>query len=72
MKIAVLSTNKSLYSTRRLIEAGKERGHEMPVVNHKHCYMNITSHKPSIHLRGEEIKGVDAIIPRIGLSLIHI
>ena len=69
MKIAVLSTNKELYSTRRLIEAGEERGHEMLVINHKRCYMNITSHKPSIHLKGESITGVDAIIPRIGASV---
>ena len=69
MKIAVLSTNKALYSTKRLVEAGKERGHDMLVVNHKQCYMNITSHKPSIHRKGESITGVDAIIPRIGASV---
>jgi ribosomal protein S6--L-glutamate ligase len=69
MKIAILSTNKNLYSTARLVEAGRERGHEMPVINHKHCYMNITSHNPSIHLKGEAITGVDAVIPRIGASV---
>ena len=69
MKIAVLSTNKELYSTRRLVEAGIERGHDMPIINHKRCYMNITSHNPSIHIRGEAITGVDAIIPRIGASV---
>jgi len=69
MKIGILSTNKNLYSTRRLVEAGKERGHEMPVINHKHCYMNITSHHPSVHLKGEKIIGIDAIIPRIGASV---
>ena len=69
MKIGILSTNKNLYSTRRLVEAGIERGHEMPVINHKRCYMNITSHNPSIHFKGEAITGVDAIIPRIGASV---
>jgi len=69
MKIAVLSTNRNLYSTKRLVEAGEERGHEMPVINHKRCYMNITSHNPSIHIKGEAITGVDAIIPRIGASV---
>ena len=69
MKIAVLSTNRNLYSTRRLVEAGEMRGHEMPVINHKRCYMNITSHNPSIHIKGEAITGVDAIIPRIGASV---
>ena len=69
MKIAVLSTNPKLYSTQRLLEAGRERGHRMLVVNHKRCYMNITTHRPSVHYKGEAIEGVDAIIPRIGASV---
>jgi ribosomal protein S6--L-glutamate ligase len=69
MKIGILSTNKNLYSTKRLVEAGAERGHEMLVINHKRCYMNITSHSPSVHLNGQAIEGVDAIIPRIGASV---
>jgi ribosomal protein S6--L-glutamate ligase len=69
MKIAVLSTNPKLYSTRRLIEAGEQRGHEMKVINHKRAYMNIASHRPEIHYKGESIGDVDAIIPRIGASI---
>jgi len=69
MKIGILSTNGKLYSTQRLVEAGKERGHDMLVINHKHCYMNITSHSPSVHYKGEAITGIDAIIPRIGASI---
>ena len=69
MKIAILSTNRNLYSTRRLVEAGAERGHEMPVYNHKRCYMNIMSSNPEIHYNGAAIHGVDAIIPRIGASV---
>ena len=69
MKIGVLSTNRNLYSTRRIVEAGKECGHEMLVINHKQCYMNITSHNPSVHWKGEAIEGIDAIIPRIGASV---
>jgi len=69
MKIVVLSTNGRLYSTRRLMEAGKERGHEMLLLNHKRCYMNIASHRPSVHYKGEAVEGVDAVIPRIGASV---
>lgn len=69
MNIGILSTNRNLYSTRRLIEAGEERGHEMRVINHKRCYMNITSHKPSVHFKGDKIEGLDAVIPRIGASV---
>ena len=69
MKIGILSTNRNLYSTKRLVEACKQRGHEVLVINHKQCYMNITSHNPSVHWKGEAIEGVDAIIPRIGASV---
>ena len=69
MKIGVLSTNRNLYSTKRLVQAGRERGHEVLVINHKQCYMNITSHNPSVHWKGEAIEGLDAIIPRIGASV---
>jgi ribosomal protein S6--L-glutamate ligase len=69
MNIGILSTNRNLYSTRRLVEAGQARGHTMRVINHKRCYMNITSHNPSVHLKGERIEGLDAVIPRIGASV---
>ena len=69
MKIAILSRNKALYSTRRLIEAAEQRGHEVRVLDALRCYMNITSTNPSIHYRGEDLKGFDAVIPRIGASI---
>ncbi len=69
MKIAVLSRNARLYSTRRLIEAAKKRGHDVRVLDVLRCYMNITSHKPSIHYKGEDLDSFDAVIPRIGASV---
>jgi len=69
MKIALLSRNKNLYSSRRLIEAAESRGHEVRVLDVLRCYMNITSSRPSIHYKGEELEGFDAIIPRIGASV---
>jgi len=69
MKIALLSRNTKLYSTRRLVEAAKARGHEIRVLDVLRCYMNITSMRPSIHYKGEDLKGFDAIIPRIGASV---
>ncbi len=68
MKIAILSRNKKLYSTQRLVEAGTQRGHEMRVIDYVRCHMNITAHRPSIFLNEEELQGFDAIIPRIGAS----
>ncbi len=69
MKIVILSRNPKLYSTRRLVEAAQERGHEIMILDVLRAYMNITSHKPSIHYKGQVIEGVDAIIPRIGASV---
>lgn len=69
MKIAVLSRNSKLYSTRRLIEAAESRGHEVRVLDVLRCYMSITSHRPSIHYKGEDLTGFDAVIPRIGASV---
>jgi ribosomal protein S6--L-glutamate ligase len=69
MKIAILSRNKNLYSTKRLIEVAKDRGHEVRVIDILRCYMNITSMRPSIHYGGEVLEGFDAVIPRIGASV---
>lgn len=68
MKILVLSRKSSLYSTRRLVEAGEQRGHELRVVDYLRCYMNITANRPSVIYRGEHLDGFDAVIPRIGAS----
>jgi ribosomal protein S6--L-glutamate ligase len=68
MKIAILSQDVTLYSTRRLKEAGEERGHEMRVINYLRCYMNITSHKPTVIYQGNPLENFDAIIPRIAAS----
>jgi len=69
MKIAILSRNAKLYSTRRLIEAAEQRDHEVRVLDPLRCYMNITSMRPSIHYKGEVLTGFDAVIPRIGASV---
>ena len=69
MRIAVLSRNRKLYSTRRLVEAGEQRGHVMRVIDVLRCYMDITSHNPTIHYKGEELTGFDAVVPRIGASV---
>ncbi len=68
MKIAILSRKKHLYSTKRLVAAGRARGHEVHVIDTLRCYMNITAERPSIHYQGKALTGYDAIIPRIGAS----
>lgn len=69
MRIAILSRNPKLYSTRRLKEAGIEKGHEVDIIDTMHCYMDITSAKPSVRYKGKRLPFYDAVIPRIGASV---
>ncbi|OAB61346.1 ribosomal protein S6 modification protein [Leptolyngbya valderiana BDU 20041] len=69
MRIAIMSRSKSIYSTRRLIEAAESKGHEVQVVDTTRCYMNIASHRPTMHYRGKLLEPFDAVIPRIGASI---
>ena len=69
MKIAILSTMKNLYSTRRLVEAAQARGHECVVIDHSKCYVGIKQGLPSIHYNGQDISDIDAVVPRIGASV---
>ncbi|ABD81292.1 30S ribosomal protein S6--L-glutamate ligase [Saccharophagus degradans] len=69
MRIAVLSRNPNLYSTRRLKEAGEARGHTVDIIDTLHCYMDITMSRPAVRYHGEELPYYDAVIPRIGASI---
>ncbi|MFO1242414.1 MAG: 30S ribosomal protein S6--L-glutamate ligase [Rickettsiales bacterium] len=70
LSIAVLGNNPELYSNKRIIEAGEQRGHTMRFINVKYCYMNISASHSLIHYRGGEILDkVDAIIPRLRPSM---
>jgi ribosomal protein S6--L-glutamate ligase len=69
MKIGILSRKEGLYSTRRLVEAVQQRGHEVHVIDHMRCYMDVTSARPGIHYKGQPLVGFDAVIPRIGASV---
>ncbi len=69
MRIAILSRNTNLYSTRRLVEAATKAGHEVRVLDTLRCYMDIATAKPGISYRGERLDDFDAVIPRIGASI---
>lgn len=69
MHIAILSANPNLYSTKRLVEAAKQRGHDALIVNHLQCQVMIEGGNPSVLLRGLPLQHVDAVIPRIGASV---
>ena len=66
LRIALLATDPELYSNRRLIEAGEERGHRMEFLGVKQCYMRLDAQRPEMHYRGRDVlERFDAVIPRI-------
>jgi ribosomal protein S6--L-glutamate ligase len=69
MNIVVLSRDPKLYSTRRLVEAAHQRGHQVRVVDHVKCDIVIEQKNPQVFYKGEPITRTDAVIPRIGASV---
>ncbi|NVK63347.1 MAG: 30S ribosomal protein S6--L-glutamate ligase [Flavobacteriales bacterium] len=69
LQIAILSRNVKLYSTQRLIEAAKKRGHEVIIVDPLQCQIEIEKKNPRIYYKGKYLDDVDAIIPRVGASI---
>lgn len=69
MKIGILSRNSDLYSTRRLVEAAKVAGHEVLVVDHLKCNIEVDDSGPSLYYGEQYLTGFDAVIPRIGASV---
>lgn len=68
MKIAILSKGSANYSTKRLKEVAKARGHEVRVINYAKCYVAIEKNQPVVRYKGESLDHFDAIIPRIAQS----
>lgn len=69
LRIVILSRNRALYSTKRLVEAIESRGHRALVLDHLKCDIVIEQDRPSIIYNGETIKNIAAVIPRIGASV---
>ena len=69
MRIAVLSRNPKLYSTSRLVEAARARGHELDVIDPIGCVLVISRYTHKMYARGREVRGYDVVIPRIGASI---
>ena len=64
MKIAILSRNSSLYSTRRLVEAAQQRGHDAHVIDHLRCNIEIEQRGPSLYYGDQYLENFQAVIPR--------
>jgi len=72
LKIGLLASNPDLYSNRRIIEAGEQRGHQIEFFNIKQCYIKLDARTPEVHYRGGRIlNDLDAVIPRIRPSMTY-
>ena len=70
LKIGLLASNPNLYSNRRIVEAGQQKGHNIEFLNIKDCYIKLDGKKPEVHYRGGRVlDDFDAIIPRIKPSM---
>jgi len=69
MRLAILSRNETLYSTRALVEAAAQRGHDVQVMDTLAFDIRVARRKPELFYRGEPVGGIDAVIPRIGASI---
>ncbi|WP_373069448.1 30S ribosomal protein S6--L-glutamate ligase [Sulfurimonas sp.] len=68
MRVYILSRNADLYSTKRLVEAGQEKGWEIEVIDYLKCSIEIMKGELKVNYKGKELPTPDAIIPRIGAS----
>lgn len=69
MKIAILSNGPGNYSTKRLKEEAKKRGHDVTVIKYRDCYASIEKNNPTVSYKGEDLAKFDAIIPRIAANM---
>ena len=69
MRIAILSNGTGNYSTKRLVEEAKKRGHQVKVIKYRECYASIEQNNPTVSYRGEDLGRYDAIIPRIASNM---
>lgn len=71
MNLGILSVGPNLYSTRRLIEAAKQRGHETEVLNTLSFAISLEEEYPDLFYKGTPVAHFDGIIPRIGASITY-
>src|SRR5512141_521448 len=67
--VAILSRNRRLYSTRRLVEATRALGHDAKVLDTLRCNLVLARDRPRIFYKGAEVREIGVVIPRIGASI---
>ena len=67
--LCILSRKKSLYSTRRLVEAAKAQGHRAVVLDTLRCHIVVEKGAPTVYCGAERVQAPDVLLPRIGASV---
>lgn len=71
MKLAILSRSSKIYSTKRLLEAAKSRGHKVQVLDTLQFALDLEEESPDLYYKRKRLSHYDAIIPRIGTSVTY-
>src|SRR2546430_41335 len=69
MRLAILSRNPTLYSTRVLAETARARGHDCAILDTLQFDILVGKRKADLLYQGQPVKPYDAIIPRVGASI---
>ena len=69
MRILILSNGNGNYSTKRLVEVAKSRGHTVKVLKYKNAWASINLKNPWVKYNGKIVENWDAIIPRIANNM---
>jgi ribosomal protein S6--L-glutamate ligase len=69
MKFCILSRSESCYSTRRLVEAARSRGHDVSVLDTLKFAISCDKASPELYYKNRPIGHFDGVIPRIGASI---
>lgn len=71
MKLGILSCSTKCYSTQRLIEAAKQRGHKVNVINTTKLAIDLREREPDLYYKQKQLDHYDAVLPRIGASITY-
>ena len=71
MKLGILSCGPNSYSTRRLVEAAKQRNHTVRILNTLKFAIDLQQGVPDLYYRQKPLSSYDAVLPRIGASITY-
>ncbi len=71
MRLGILSCSPRCYSTKRLVEAAKQRNHKVKVLDTLKFTIDIEEGEPELYYNNKQVRDLDAVLPRIGASITY-